>query len=63
MPFIKADPVSEEQELMTLLDQHPKQKKKYEIEQQEFEFRMTLAATRKAEHTTQNEQELYRFKP
>ena len=57
MPFIKADPVLEEQELTTFLDQHPEQKKKFEIEQQEFEFRMTLATTRKAEHITQNELE------
>ena len=57
MPFIKADPVLEEQELMTFLDQHPEQRKKFEIEQKEFEFRMTLAATRKAEHITQNELE------
>ena len=57
MPFIKANPVLEEQELITFLDQNPEQKKKFEIEQQEFEFRMALATTRKAEHITQNELE------
>jgi DNA-binding XRE family transcriptional regulator len=57
MPFIKADPTLEEQELMEFLDQHPDQKKKFEIEQQEFAFRMALAATRKAEHLTQKDLE------
>jgi len=57
MPFIKVDPVLEEQELVEFLNQHPEQKKKFEIDQQEFEFRMALATTRKAEKITQNELE------
>jgi len=57
MPFIKADHIIEEQEFMEFLDQNPEQKKKFEIDQQEFAFRMALATTRKAEHITQNELE------
>ena len=58
MPFIKVDPALEEKELMMFLEQHPEQKKKFEIDQQEFAFRMALAATRKAEQVTQSELEL-----
>jgi DNA-binding XRE family transcriptional regulator len=55
MPFIKADPIVEEQEFSEFLELHPEQKKKFEIEQQEFTFRMALAATRKAKQITQHE--------
>jgi len=54
MPFKQIDPAEELMELNALLASDPALKRKFDVEQEEFEFRLKLARARKEKNLTQN---------